>query len=278
MSPRDQLSLPTEPSLVRRSEVPYVLWGDDESTYVNDLFYVRSSEMVMVTVTMPPGARFRSSDRFRAYYDTHECLYVLKGQYTCQDPETGEVRTAKAGEMLFMPERRWHYGYNFGTEDLHMLECIVPPPNQAALAHVPRPSTLVGWDEQALKNWPRESHRGADNFRVCRLSEAVDTIIGDANPVHCQVLACTARVFFAVVTIPPGSRSDDLTYPFDVCYHGEPGEITLHTPGRGHYFPIREADVGFLPGGTPHRLFNHTARPQRILIGGAGNFARLTVR
>jgi mannose-6-phosphate isomerase-like protein (cupin superfamily) len=279
MSSRQQLKFSaTEPALVRRSEVPYIVWGDDESGYVNDLIYVRSSQMVFVTITMPPGARFRSSDRFRAYYDTHECLYVLKGQYTCQDPETGEVRTAKTGEMLFMPERRWHYGYNFGTEDLHLLECIVPPTNQAALAHIPRPSTLVGWDKKALIDWPRESVRGVENYRLCRLSDAVDTIIGNENAVLCQVLASTARVFFAVLTISPNSRSDYFTYPFDVCYHGQSGEIQLHAPEGGDYFPITDGDVGFVPSGIPHRLFNHTGSTRRILIGGAGNLARLTVR
>jgi oxalate decarboxylase/phosphoglucose isomerase-like protein (cupin superfamily) len=234
--------------------------------------------MVFVTVTMPPGGRFRSSDRFRTYFDTHECLYVLQGQYTCQDPETGEVRTARAREMLFMPEKRWHYGYNFGTEDLHLLECIAPPTNQAALAHAPRPRSLVGWDTQALQNWPRDARRGAENLRVCRLDNAVNAIIGDANPILGQVLASTDRIFFAVITLSPRSRSDDMVYPFDVCYHGDTGELTLHAPGTGEYFPINSGDVGFLPGGTSHRLFNHTSQTQRILIGGSGNFARLEVR
>jgi mannose-6-phosphate isomerase-like protein (cupin superfamily) len=276
MPRREQLKTPTEPTLFRRAEVPYVVWGDDESGYVNDLFYVLSKQMVLVTVTMPPGARFRSSDRFRAYFDTHECLYVLRGQYTCLDPETGEVRTARAGEMLFMPEKRWHYGHNFGSEELHLLECIAPPTNQSALAHVPRPREVIGWDTAAAGNWPRECRRSASNLRVCRLDNALEAIVGSHNPLLFSILASTERVFFGVVTIPPRARSDDMTFPFDLIYHGDTGEVTAHAPESGEYFPIDSGDVGFLPAGTTHRLFNHTASTQRILVGGAGCFGRVT--
>ena len=276
MAKRADLKTFAEPTLVRRADVPYTLWGDDESGYVNDLFYVTSPQMMLLGVTIPPGGRWRSSEKFRAFYDTQECIYVVHGQYTCQDPETGEVRTVNAGEMLSMGEKRWHFGYNFGNEDLHMLEFIAPPAAQAVLAHVSRPSGLVGWDAVALANWPRDRTRGADNMRVCRLSDAIDTVIGDANPMLCRVFSCTDKVFLGMITISARSRGDDLTFPFDVCYHGERGEITLHVPKTGDYFPIHEADVVFLPAGTSHRLFNHTGTTQQVLIGGAGDFARLT--
>jgi mannose-6-phosphate isomerase-like protein (cupin superfamily) len=277
MAKRDELKVLTETTIVRRADVPYALWGDDEAGYVNDLFYVMSAQMMLLAVTLPPGGRWRSSDQCRAFYDTHECVYVVSGQFTCQDPETGEVRTVRAGEMLSMGEKRWHFGYNFGNEDLHMLEFIAPPAAQNSLAHVARPRNLVGWDAAALKNWPRERQRGADNLRVCRLTDTVDTIIGDANPVLCRVFASTDKVFLGVITIPPRSRSDELTFPFDVCYYGESGEITLHVSQRGTYFAVRRSDVAFVPTGTAHRLFNHTGETLHILIGGAGNFSRLTV-
>jgi mannose-6-phosphate isomerase-like protein (cupin superfamily) len=274
---REDLKVLTEPTLVRRADVPYTLWGDDEAGYVNDLFYVMSAQMMLLAVTLPPGGRWRSSDQCRAFYDTHECVYVVDGQFTCQDPETGEVRTVQSGEMLSMGEKRWHFGYNFGREDLKMLEFIAPPAAQGAFAGVARPRELLGWDATALKNWPRESKRGADNLRVCRLADTVEAIIGDANPVLCRVLSCTDKVFLGVLTISPGSRSDELTFPFDVCYYGEGGEVTLHVSSRGNYFAIRKSDVAFLPARTAHRLFNHTGQTLQMLIGGAGNFSRLAV-
>jgi len=276
MPRRDQLKPLDTPTLIRMAEVPYIVWGDDESGFVNDLFYVLSKEMVLVTVTMPPGARFRLTDHFRAYFDTHECLYVLSGEYTCQDPETGEVKTARAGEMLFMPERRWHYGYNFGTEELRLLECIAPPTNQAALAHIPRPKTLAGVDSAATKNWPRGGN-SISNLRVCRRSSALVAIVGDAHVLRAEVLASTERVSFAVVTLPPNARSGDITFPFDVCYHGDKGRYYVQTPSTGDYFMGEAGDVVFIPSNTQHRLYNHSALPVQVLFGGAGDFGRVAV-
>lgn len=276
MPRRDQLKPLDSPTLIRMAEAPCVIWGDDESGFVNDLFYVLSKEMVLVTVTMPPGARFRSSDRFRAYFDTHECLYVLAGEYTCQDPETGEVKIARVGEMLFMPERRWHYGYNFGTVELRLLECIAPPTNQGALAHVPRPRTLVGIDVAATRNWPRDGE-AISNLRVCRRAGALIAIVGDTHAIRAEILASTGRVSFALLTLPPNARSDDITFPHDVCYHGDTGTYYIQAPATGDYFMGEAGDVVFMPANTAHRLFNHGALPVRVLLGGAGDFGRVAV-
>jgi mannose-6-phosphate isomerase-like protein (cupin superfamily) len=278
MPSRDKLTSLTAPTLIRHAEVPYVVWGDDESHFVNDLFYVLSSQLVFVTVTLPPGGMFRSSDKFRAYFDTHECLYVLAGEYTCQDPETGEVKTARQGEMLFMPQKRWHYGYNFGTTELRLLECIAPPTNQAALAHVPRPSRIVPFNPASFTDLPRKPGSVECNLTVCRPTTAVSAVIGNRNPVLFQVLASTERVCFAKAMLRPNSHSELLCLPFDVCYHGLQDLVHIQSPASGEYFAVGPSDVAFIPAGTAHRLFNHSPNTLPILLGGAGSFAKISAQ
>jgi oxalate decarboxylase/phosphoglucose isomerase-like protein (cupin superfamily) len=277
MPRRDQLSKPTEPTLIRLADVPYVVWGDAESGFVSDRFYLLSEQMILVTVILPPGGRFRSSDKYRPYFDTHECLYVLQGQYTCQDPETGETHTAGQGEMIFMPERRWHYGYNFGAGDLHLLECIAPPTNQAALAHVERPSSITFLDKAAVADLPLGSAAGARNLKVAARETGVDAVIGMGNPVLMRIFASTARVCFAAVRLNANSRSDILAWPFDLCYYAEDGTANLQATAAGAYFNLEPGDVVFLPAGTQHRLFNHSGAPIDLLLGGAGNMAGLSL-
>ncbi len=263
--------------LERRADVPYTLWGDDESGYVNDLFYVMSAQMMLIGLTIPPGGGWRSSDKCRAFYDTHECVYVLKGQFTCQDPETGEVRTVKRAKCCPWARSAGITGITSEPKICMRWNSLHPPAAQGVLERVPRPLKPLGWDAAALNNWPRDNERGADNLRVCGLAGALDAIVGHANPMLCRVFSCTDQVFLGLKTLSPRTRSDDLTYPFDVCYYGMGGEVTVHLPDGGKYFAIHEADVGFLSAGTQHRLFNHTGATQQILIGGAGNFSRLSV-
>jgi len=277
MPRRDQLAKPTEPTMIRLSEVPYVVWGDAESGFVSDRFYLLSEQMILVAVLLPPGGRFRSSDKYRPYFDTHECLYVLKGQYTCQDPETGETRTARQGEMIFMPERRWHYGYNFGAEDLLLLECIAPPTNQAALQAVPRPASITYLDKAAVADLPRGPATGTRNLKVCSRQTAVHAVAGMDNPVLMQIFASTPRVCFAAVRLNGNSRSDILSCPFDLCYYAEAGAANLQALESGSYFNVEPGDVVFLPAGAKHRLFNHGGAPVDLLLGGAGNIGELNL-
>jgi len=218
LAKRTEIRALDAPTLITSKSAPYVLWGDKTSGFVNDLFYVLSKQIIMVTVFLPPGAQFRASEAYRPYYDTHECLYVLEGQYTCHDPHTGEVRTARQGEMIFMPEKRWHYGVNYGDGGLRLLEVIAPPTSQAASAHVPIPAKPRSIDDAALAALPIKIGLGAQNLHVRNESNAVNCLLSGSLPVWCQVFASTERASFAIAKLFPNQYSHEVTFAHDVAY------------------------------------------------------------
>lgn len=277
MATRDTLQKLAAPTHVPAATVPSIIWGDEQSGFVHDLFHVMSGGMVVVTVTMPPGASFSSSERYRPYFDTHECLYVLDGHYTCQDPTTGELRSIGKGEMLLMRERQWHYGFNFGDRELRLLEVICPPANAAVLKDHPRPERAVPFDQAALANWPRA--RGSEHRRLEKIGhgERLNALLGTGHPILLEVLASTEKVGFAVASLRPGARSDIVTFPYDVMYHVEEGHLFVHDIEGGSYFHARAGDCVFLPEGCRHRLFNHEDVTCRFDLGGAGSLDRHTV-
>lgn len=274
MAIRDTLATLDAPTLVPAATVPYVIWGDAQSGFVNDLFHVMSEQMVVVTVTMPPGASFSSSDRFRPYFDTHECLYVLAGHYTCQDPTTGELRSIGAGEMLLMRERQWHYGHNFGDGELRLLEVICPPADAAALADHPRPEAAVPFDAKALADWPRSHAEAHHRIEKVGRDGRLNALLGTERPVLLEVLASTEKVGFAVARLRAGQRSDVIGFPYDVVYHVEEGDLFVSDIEGGAYFHAAAGDCVFLPAGCRHRLFNHGAATCRFDLGGAGSLDR----
>jgi mannose-6-phosphate isomerase-like protein (cupin superfamily) len=277
MATRDNLQKLDSPTLVPVSTVPYIIWGDDESGYVNDLFHVMSAQMVVVTVTMPPGSAFSSSDRFRPYFNTHECLYVLEGNYTCQDPNTGELRSIGKGEMLLMRELQWHYGHNFGDTELRLLEVICPPANSAELKDHPRPERAVPFDAGALADWPRGRDTAHRRLEKIGLGQHLNALLGTQRPILLEVLASTEKVGFAVASMRPGTRSDIVTFPYDVMYHVEEGHLFVHDLAGGAYFHAAAGDCVYLPGGCRHRLFNHEAVTCRFDLGVAGSLDRHTI-
>ncbi len=83
-----------KPRLVRRADVKPLLWGDEEAGYANDLFYQLTPQLAIVVACVPPGGSFTSSKQHRTVFNSDEALYVLDGQYTIQNPESGEVCVA----------------------------------------------------------------------------------------------------------------------------------------------------------------------------------------
>jgi mannose-6-phosphate isomerase-like protein (cupin superfamily) len=273
MARRDALKALDAPTVIRRRDVQLVLWGDDESGYVNDLFYVLSREMVLTTICMPPGGGFTSSDRYQPFYDTHEGLYVLSGQYTLRNPVTGEVRVAEAGQMVLMRELQWHYGYNLSDVELRLLETIAPPASQKALMHHPRPEEVLGADRAALADWPRSRELARTDMDVVDEKGALSVLIGAASPVLLRVLASTPRMSLAIVELGAGRSSEWLAWRNDATLYVERGRLNVRVPEADAWEEIFADDVFFLPAGTRHQIRNMAGDRCRAILSLAGNLA-----
>lgn len=273
MARRDALKALDAPTVIRRRDVQLVLWGDDESGYVNDLFYVLSKQIVLTTICMPPGGSFAASDRYRPIYDTHEALYVLEGQYTIQNPETGEVRVADPGQIVVMREGQWHYGYNFADRELRLLETIAPPASQAALAHRPRPARALGMDRAALADWPRSRAAAQGAMDVVGEADALNVLLGAARPMLARVLASTPRVSLAIAELRAGQRSDTLTFRNDATLYVERGRLHVRVPAEESWNEVFADDCFFMPGGTAFEIWNAGADRCRVILSIAGNLA-----
>jgi len=273
MARRDALKALDTPTLIRRRDVQLVLWGDDESGYVNDLFYVLSREMVLTTICMPPGGSFSSSDRYRPIYDTHECLYVLQGQYTIQNPETGEVRVADPGQMVIMREKQWHYGYNFSDVELRLLETIAPPASQKLTAHLARPKAALGADRAALADWPRSRAAQQAAMDVVDEKGALNVLLGDREPILLRVLGSTPRASLAVIELAAGRRSEVLRFRNDATYYVERGRLNVRVPEDDVWQEAFPDDACFMPAGAAHQICNYGGKRCRAILSVAGNLA-----
>jgi len=55
-----------------------------------------------------------------------EVYYVKKGKAKLFNPETGQVLEAKEGDFVYIPAETWHQVWNFGSEEVIMLNWIAP--------------------------------------------------------------------------------------------------------------------------------------------------------
>ncbi len=273
MSKREDRPVLTEPTLIRKSEAPTRIWGNEESGFISTISYGLSDQLLTVNMIMQPGDAFRSSDEFRILFDSQLCLYVLEGQYTYHNPETGEIRTAKQGEMLFLPEKLWHYGNNFGDTEARVLEVFSPPANAATLAHIPIPVTDKLYDSDALERSQPDTEQESDSPCIRNDSNAIEAFIAGNPNIWTRVYASTEQICFAITKMLPGQCSGTITAPYDLIYYVEEGVVRADLISANSEFMVETGDAIFIPANEPHRLSNHSDRSARTLLGGAGPFA-----
>ena len=104
----DQPADPARARLMRSQDARHYLWGDAVSSQVKDWYYAGSDQIHMAMFSLPPGGVWRHSDRHKSYYCADECYYLLAGELTIHNPETGDLAVVRAGDALTFRERTWH--------------------------------------------------------------------------------------------------------------------------------------------------------------------------
>ena len=261
------------PTLVRHREAARFLWGDSKSGEVADVVYGRNETIGTLVFKLRPGGYFKSSDSWKSFFDQHRFYYVLKGEIAVQDPETGEVAVARAGEAVHWRGAKWHFGYNFRAEECVVLDWYAPqerPPHVSELEfgrtkpafrkEKPGRDDLLGsWpDKLAAARAEAESQGG---LITARRENALHFIQGNAHPVLESLFVSTKELAAGVVELMPGARSDDRSHPGDKVIFVTGGKLHVYLPASYDWFELDPWDLLYLPAGTRHQYWNYTGEP-----------------
>jgi hypothetical protein len=183
------------PTVVRYRDASRFLWGDQKSGEVADVVYGRNERIATLIYKLKPGGYFKSSDSWKSFFDQHRFYYVLKGELTIQDPGTGEVAVARAGEAVHFRGAKWHFGYNFTADECVVLDWYGPqerPPHVSELefgatkpkfaGEKPGRSELLGKWPDALASARAEAAAAGGVIAVTK-RDALPFIHGSENPV-----------------------------------------------------------------------------------------------
>ena len=148
-----------EPRALRHAEVERYIWGDDESGHVVDWYHRNSDKLIVSLFSLAPGARWAHSELHKSFYDADEGYYILQGSLTFHNPATGEVQVVNEGEALHFRRHTFHYGYNFGAEQVLIVAGFAPLPDDLTDAETlgsaaPQFDAPVGGRYDLLGNWP----------------------------------------------------------------------------------------------------------------------------
>ena len=111
------------PCIMKQSELPLFLYTDAYPEQSDLNWLIAGTENFTVgEYQLAPGSHFDPAD----VHAGDEIYYVLKGQVTMFQPESGQVVVVNKGEGILMPKGCPHIGYNF-TEDASRMLYVVAP-------------------------------------------------------------------------------------------------------------------------------------------------------
>jgi quercetin dioxygenase-like cupin family protein len=264
------------PALIRAGDAPRFLWGDAKAGYVSDWIYGSSPRIHMMSFEMPVGSRFGNSPDFKTYYNCAETYHCLKGEFTFHCPETGEVHVLGKGDTLYFPPNTWHWGYNFGSETTHILECLTPRTEEAVEAHAaaqPWLSDIRMGPRNLIHKYTPANGRGTQRASVARAGDYLYELVGESRPMRVGLVCSTAMLTVGIIDLHRGQEGEPVTHPGDKVIYGLGGRANIHLPGETpNWWELNEGDAAFIPGGVAHAFFNTSDAAAKLIFGVAPTY------
>lgn len=112
-----------KPCIMKQNDLRMFLYTEEypETSDLNWLVF-SSENMTVGEYQLSPGSHFSPAD----VHAGDEIYYVMKGEVTMFQPESGQVLQIPEGEGILMPKGCPHIGYNFLEEESRMLYVIAP--------------------------------------------------------------------------------------------------------------------------------------------------------
>jgi len=265
-----------ETTLIKAADATRFLWGDQKAGYVSDWIYGSSPKIHMMSFEMPVGTRFGNSPDFKTYYNCAETYHCLAGEFTFHCPETGEVHVLRKGDSLYFPPNTWHWGYNFGSESCHVLECLTPRVEEAVEAYAVKQQWLtdIRYSQHELMGCyrPAES-RGNQRASVARAGDYFYEIVGEQRPMRVGLVCSTEMLTVGIVDLYAGQESEIISHPGDKVIYCLNGRVNVFLPdGTPNWWELRPGDAGFILGDTKHAFFNTSDDMAKFTFGVAPNY------
>lgn len=261
------------PTIVRYRDAARFLWGDEKSGQVADVIYGRNETISSLIFKLRPGGFFKSSDRWKSYFDQHRFYLVLRGEIAVHDPITGEVAVARAGEAVHWRGAKWHFGYNLTSEECVVLDWYAPqerPPHVTEIEFGATKPKFAGERPgrvDLLGQWPdrlREEQQKAERdggMIVVSRHTALHFVYGDRNPVLESLFVSTKELTAGTVDLIVGARSDDREHPGHKIIFVTRGTLHVYLPELFEWHELEEWDILYLPPNTKHQYWNYSAQP-----------------
>lgn len=279
-----------KPKLIREEEHEVFIFSPEvpqESNLVT--ISVSTDQLHCGMLEMGSGARWH-------FVDEHlgdEIYFVLEGNLTEQECNTGECVETNPDDMLYIPMGCKHKGYNFSEKSLKLFWAIAPdmwPPetdttfpndtirqckngediyNLSGISEkevgLRKAFKLTMSDVNQLGNFPlpgAEARHTPIYYYVMNEKNCLTTIHGLDNPMRLRYFISNDHLEAGEYCLPSGgvgSRISDVNvHAGDSCFYATKGRLTVFLPDDpGYSYIMNPGDTMYIPANTKYQFINY---------------------
>jgi len=268
-----------------------------ETTQVSNVVFASTDKILMAEFVLPPGSHYEP-----AGYHLHgdECYYLIEGNVTSFNAETGETFSFGKGDAMLIPQKTRHQLFNMNNERVVVLACVAPriwadDGMGTIIPAVSSPRFFKGGEDvpygdaveatglpklkrsiDNLGNWPAPGPylREAKQLVIIRPADQLTLVHGKERHVEFSFIVSNDYMHLSLLTVPVAGVSEFETHDGDEVFDVLEGELCVRVSPPGErsddstyaHYVIGERQRMFIPAGERHQYLNFTNSVVRAYV------------
>jgi mannose-6-phosphate isomerase-like protein (cupin superfamily) len=260
-------------------------------TQVENHVFVSTDKITMAEWILPPGSHYEPAG-FHLHGD--ECYYLVEGEATAFNAETGETFIFRAGEAMLIPQRTRHQIYNMTNRRIVTISCLAPKVwaddgMGTIIPQVEHPRFYKGPEEPAYKeaplleyispptkrnidslgNWPAPGPklREIKQLTIIKPEDHLTLIHGKEKHVLFSFVVSNDYIHLAVLKVPVAGISELESHEGDEIINVLEGDLCVRIPTSedermdSATYPhtwLKARESMLIPEGVKHQYLNFT--------------------
>ena len=286
--PKDQ------PMRIGREQVGYFTYPDIEFLGKSDLncLYISTDKLTLGYYEFQGGGQFDPPD----HHPGDECYYILEGQLTETNCNSGQACTLNPDDVLLIPNGAAHGGHNFSDHKMRAVFALAPnmvkPGTQTFPTDLAGKVRVLKGEQEAefehyeakeetkyigsidrLGNWPVADEELRDMpkyLHVNHPNDRLNIVVGEKNPYLMRFAFSTKDIQFGELVLPVGGHgcriSDPESHKGQSVFYVKSGCLCFIITETRETFKLYPGEVMYIPENTEYVLMNHEAEPVRAIF------------
>jgi mannose-6-phosphate isomerase-like protein (cupin superfamily) len=277
------------PAKIAPDMVAEFLYGYEGSQVENQVF-ASTDHILMCEWTLPPGSHYHPAG---LHLHGDECYYLLEGEATAFNAETGETFVFRVGDAMLIPQCTRHQIFNMTTERIVAIACVAPriwadDGMGTIIPPVEHPRFYKGSDESScgspsspyalpslrrnldsLGRWPAPGPelRQAKQLVIIRPNDQLALLHGRERHVLFSFVVSNDYMHLALLTVPVAGVSEFETHGGDEVINVLEGELCVRVSASADersddatypHFKLGNREKMLIPAGVRHQYMNFT--------------------